>query len=767
MVDSYEWLKALGVAAFICRQDGHILIANEKLRVLLGNDYSFEQLTVRELFGSGRDDQESVSMPFLTAIERAQEAEQEVIFQPKSGEPLRLRVSISPLSTQPGESQAVLGTITDLSLLWHKEQELALLKRQKALLPDDSTTSIIFTDRQGLVTYINTAAEHLTGYTFSEAVGKMSLKQFFETQYTEEFIHQMAQDLNLVGLDQLAIVDTYLQKKRYLTGKYRLLTKAGTSLTVSATTYAFTDHSDTVLGYLTKAIDVSYYQHIELDLADKNDKLSLAVQAAKMGIWEHQYETDQTFWDQETYRLYGVNAQQPITWELYLSLIHADDRALFIQQTQEALASDSFHVVLRINRPDTGQLCFIESTGKVLRDDEGRAIRLLGVAQDVTQLYVERSALLASEWRFKHLAEQVNEIFWIRSIEDGRFIYINPAFERCFGLDREILNTDPTQFFEQVFDEDRPKVLAVYKQRSVGPVPYVFRFWNAQGELRWMEASAITFYTSDSVNPVGYRAGVARDITLQREHEQNLNKAIAQEKALTARQSQFITTASHEFRTPLTAICSSAELLHLYLDQLPADPLLPIMARHLTAIFANVRSLTTLIGDTLTISKLDDQGVKVDWQILNVVDFCQSLIQNTLDQRVDNRRVDMIVEGIPKPIYTDPKLLGHILINLVSNAFKFSSQNTVLNLRFENEYLALAVIDRGIGIPTDELASIFDKFYRARNASDHQGTGLGLVICQEYTSLLGGQLTVDSEQGAGTQFTLRLPLSGPSISPSN
>ncbi|ADB36973.1 sensor histidine kinase [Spirosoma linguale] len=253
--------------------------------------------------------------------------------------------------------------------------------------------------------------------------------------------------------------------------------------------------------------------------------------------------------------------------------------------------------------------------------------------------------------------------------------------------------------------------------------------------------------------------------TQQNETQRILQQSLNREKELNQLKSQFVSTVSHEFRTPLTGISTSVELIQHYLRHVPDNLVPPAIGRHLQAIIRKVQSLDELIGDTLTISKLEAGKVEVHWEDTDLVAFCEAMMEVTLGERADGRRVDLNVEGTPVRIKVDKKLLGHILLNLLGNAFKFSTRNPSLRISFEEHQVALLVRDEGIGIPADQLDQLFGKFFRARNATAYQGTGLGLVICQDYTYLMGGRLEVVSEEGMGSSFTLTLPKSVPDQEP--
>ena len=191
-----------------------------------------------------------------------------------------------------------------------------------------------------------------------------------------------------------------------------------------------------------------------------------------------------------------------------------------------------------------------------------------------------------------------------------------------------------------------------------------------------------------------------------------------------------------------------------YTNLNPNNP--SIINKHLDTVSKKVTSLNNLIDDTLAISKLDNGKIEVQVKLTDLVSLIDSIVAFSFSDRDDNRHVERIIIGTPVAVSIDKKLTDHVITNLLSNAFKFSTQNPVLTINFQQEDITVAISDKGIGIPAKDIPNLFGKFFRASNASDFQGTGLGLAICQEYITLQKGKISLDSTEGAGTTFTIVL-----------
>lgn len=248
---------------------------------------------------------------------------------------------------------------------------------------------------------------------------------------------------------------------------------------------------------------------------------------------------------------------------------------------------------------------------------------------------------------------------------------------------------------------------------------------------------------------------VFENITEQKKMQEGLLAALDREKELGELKSRFVTMASHEFRTPLTAILASTFLLENFA---PEDYDREKVV-HTSRIKRSVNNLTNILNEFLSLEKLEANKVSVVHSDINVPEYLQDDLIGEMDL-VKKPGQSINYEHTGKAIvHLDHHLLWSILTNLISNALKYSRPEAVVNVTSDlnEERLLVTVTDRGIGIPSDEQKNIFGRFYRARNATNIEGTGLGLHITQKYVGLLKGEITFESRLDEGTKFTVVLP----------
>ena len=234
-----------------------------------------------------------------------------------------------------------------------------------------------------------------------------------------------------------------------------------------------------------------------------------------------------------------------------------------------------------------------------------------------------------------------------------------------------------------------------------------------------------------------------------------LKKAFEIERELSQLKGKLVSMASHEFKTPLSTILSSISLVERYteLDDIEKR------TKHIDRIKSAVNNLNNILNDFLSLEKIESGFMARELVTINVSEFIHSIIDelNPLLQQ------DQVIEFSHKgksEILADKHTLKNILINLLSNAVKYSPEGKEIILKTHclPDALKIEVTDYGIGIPNEDKAHMFERFFRASNASSYQGTGLGLTIVKRYLDLLGGSIRFDSELNKGTSFFVHLPL---------
>lgn len=255
---------------------------------------------------------------------------------------------------------------------------------------------------------------------------------------------------------------------------------------------------------------------------------------------------------------------------------------------------------------------------------------------------------------------------------------------------------------------------------------------------------------------------VYSDISEQKKIEMDIQHALKKEQELNELKSRFISMASHEFRTPLSVILTSATLIE-HKNNLGKHA---EGEKYLKKITNNVNNLELILNDFLSLTKLDEGKITAKLKSFDLINFINALVEEIGIHKKNGQTITMMNNDAEVMVNLDPKLIRHILINLLSNATKYSPVNTEITLQVAHDItkVRVQITDQGIGVPEDEQKNLFQRFFRARNAANIEGTGIGLNIVKRYVELLNGTVTFKSEVNVGTTFTIELPKNDMDIS---
>jgi PAS domain S-box-containing protein len=402
-------------------------------------------------------------------------------------------------------------------------------------------------------------------------------------------------------------------------------------------------------------------------------------------------------------------------------------------------------------------------------------ILILVFAAVLLALYLSSNRALIETLRFgsenERLLEQVKEakerldlslhaaniLIWDWDVR-RRDVVLGGSWANIVGLSKEGGTRTLEELANLVHPDDLPRVKqALAACRSGAQSEYVaeHRVKTLAGGWVW-SLSRGKVIERDSTGGAMRMTGVNVDIDDRKRAEAELLAAMQREKELSELKSKFVSTASHEFRTPLATMLSSAELLEHYSENLAPEE----RRNLLQTIQGSAKRMSEMIDDVLTLGRAESGVLKLNLGPTNLRELCERVVSEfriaqgkhhviTLDDRFDRLEA-----------YMDERLLRHILNNLLSNAVKYSPTGSEVTFSLErrDEQAAIEIRDRGIGIPPEDQPRMFESFQRASNVENRPGTGLGLAIVKKAVELHGGEISLQSAVGSGTRFTVVLPL---------
>lgn len=396
-------------------------------------------------------------------------------------------------------------------------------------------------------------------------------------------------------------------------------------------------------------------------------------------------------------------------------------------------------------------------------------IARLGFLQ--TLMKEQRSISLESEAGFKALFKYAT-VGIVVAGANGRIELANPHAEELFGYKNAELIGQPLEVLipqnlreghvghrEKYFERPKARPMGygmdLYARKKSGevfPVEISLGHYYLEGEML-----AVAFVTDISARKKA-EAGLkkANEELEQRVTERTLEltEALEREKELNDMKSRFVSMASHEFRTPLSAIMSSISLLERYTEAEHADK----RDKHFMRIRSAVYNLINILDDFLSLDKLERGKTETEIEKFDLQKFVLGVIEAVEGVIKPGQHVHYSHDGETE-IASDRKILQNILLNLLSNAIKYSNEGATIHLHtaVNGKQLIITVRDEGMGIPEEDKKNMFRMFYRARNSVNIQGTGLGLNIVKRYVELLHGEIGFTSKVDEGTTFTLEFP----------
>jgi PAS domain S-box-containing protein len=362
-----------------------------------------------------------------------------------------------------------------------------------------------------------------------------------------------------------------------------------------------------------------------------------------------------------------------------------------------------------------------------------------------------QEAMRESEERYRQVVECCPEPIFIHT--DGEIVLVNSAAVKLYGatspeklIGRRVIDLAHPECREIVKEQMR-QLTEEGKQTELSEQK-LLRF---DGTVIDVEVAAIPFTYQQRLAALV----VARDISDRQLVMSELRKTLEKERELSEFQSRIITTLSHEYRTPLTTIQSSAELLENYSYKWTEEKKLT----HLHRIQTSTKHMTNLVSDALLIGKAEANKLEFNPAPLDVEQFCRELVEEMRSDGMSLTTITFSSQGDSNDAYLDEKLLRQILTNLLSNAIKYSPQGGIVQFDLEcrDGVVRFSIQDEGIGIPAADQKRLFESFHRASNVGTLPGTGLGLSIVKKCVDLHGGQIAVESAVDVGTTFTVTLP----------
>lgn len=505
--------------------------------------------------------------------------------------------------------------------------------------------------------------------------------------------------------------------------------------------------------------DVSSRNKAYRELEKSRENLRLAQRIGKIGSWEWNILSGQLFCSDEIYNIFGIHPSSPIAdSDTLLQYVHPNDREHYLFSVNRNLSTGiSSPFEYRIIRPD-GQIRNIFADGHFVLNEEGRVIRGVGIVQDITDRITVERKLFESEFKFKSIVETSPNAIIISNME-GVIEYANDQavdilkVRNIFGLlERSVfdfVNIESIGFAKESFKD-------LLEGRFKGPVNVILD--DANRHSFYSEINAVVLH--DSENSPTSILFVARDITEQLNYQSELrDKNVELQKSLLEKD-RFFSIIAHDLKSPFNGFLGLTQLMSEKKSNLSVDE----MGKLVDVLKNAASNLYQLLDNLLEWSRTKQGLVKPNLVLIDIVSLTKEAI--AIHQTQAKNKSISIVLNLPDRAHAlaDAHMFRTILRNLISNAIKFTPAGGRVEL-FTTEdasVINLSISDSGLGIPDESIHDLFNltSQFRRKGTDNEPSTGLGLILCQELALKQNGAISVHSEVGRGSTFTLTLRKEG-------
>ena len=720
------------------------------------------QPTLEEAIGMYVPDSRAVlEAAFQNCMANAMPYDLELQLTTAKGRGIWLR-GVGEAHMEQGTLVRIVGAVQDITARKLAERELFDKHELLRVTLDSIGDAVITTDAQGRVQWLNPIAARLTRRSASACNG-LPVEQVFD------IVDPKTEQRTLELMTRALVNDGNTG-----TGVFAVLTaQDGTEVSIEDSVAPIRDKTGQVVGSVVVFRDVSERQRAAHALHTVTERLTLATDAAGIGVWEWDLSSNVLTWDDHMYRLYDrLHIAGKKTYSLWASCLHPEDRGRVEREFSEAVR-DGAHVdtEFRILQP-SGAIRHLKADAQIQRDAAGVAIRMIGVNFDITIRKQAESDLKETSSLLRRVLDSTKDLSIIATTPDHTIRVFNKASEHLLGYEgSELIGSATAVAFHDAAEvEARGLELSALLGRPVhGAGVFIDattldmpREWTyIRKDRRRVPVSLnISAMFDDSGTLCGY-LGVARDITRDREQERALREAKLQAERANAAKSEFLANMSHEIRTPLNSVIGLGYLL----EQTALTEEQGSLLRKIN--FAG-RSLLSVINNVLDLSKIEAGEMLLEDAELDFGHLVQG-VGRMLMPSAHAKGIALMVHcspDLPWRLRGDATRLGQIATNLLNNAIKFTAKGQVeLTLScatptVEGLLVRLSVRDSGIGITPDALPRLFQPFSQEDTSTTRRfgGTGLGLSIARRLVDLMGGKIGVTSTVGAGSEFWVEVRL---------
>ncbi len=507
-------------------------------------------------------------------------------------------------------------------------------------------------------------------------------------------------------------------------------------------------------------INITERKIAEKELRESRERLELSIEGANVGLWEWYVQTGKTIFNEKWANIVGYTLEelQPIDINTWLNLCHSDDLEISDKLLKAHFKgkTEYYECEARMKHKN-GDWVWVLDRGRVMeKDEDGKPVRMSGTRMDITERKKQEEELRLFESIIKNtkdavLISEVNLDYPL----DSKIVFANEAVCKMTGYaSDELFGKSPEMLQGPLTNQETLKAIET-SSKNWKPFEVEMINYKKSGEPFWISLSVTPLADKDGTYT--HWIAIQRDITEQKEQDQKLIEAKEKAEAANVAKSEFLANMSHEIRTPLNSVIGFSELLmQTSLDNTQVE--------YMQSVNYSAHVLLDLINDILDFSKIEAGKLELNVESTDLHELLYQVIE-MVKFKINTSDIELLLDigqEVPQLIKVDAVRLRQILVNLLSNASKFTEKGEIeLSVNLDKKQhkaskvgLTFSVRDTGIGISEAKQKSIFDAFSQedASTTRKYGGTGLGLSISNKLLSMMGSSLQLESEQGQGSCF---------------
>ncbi|MBL8131054.1 MAG: PAS domain S-box protein [Anaerolineae bacterium] len=740
-------------AVFILDFNGRHLEVNQRAAEMLG--YTPEEITRLTLWQvSGEIAESEGVLKRLIAGEHIPLYERR--FVRRDGTRIPVEINAEVVRDAHGNPLFIQSIARDITARLQAEYALRASEEKYRSLVESSDAAITLISRGGVILFANTIAARIRQTTPGAIIGKAWTEVYPEHQY--QAVETVFNTGRGIVFESMAVFQR--MPRWYRISAQPVRNNAGE--TVAA---------------IVNAMDITNQKHGEAALRESRDDLERRVnerttELARIkenleAIFNHSgdgimlidldrgvQQTNQTF-----NALVGIEADGAFGAKLAAFFRPEDSDG--IEKTVALVAAQhrNCRIETRVIRAE-GLAVDVEISIAPVRSAEEPVTNVVCIVRDISERKASEMAFQALSQRLELATRSGGIGIWEWDVRSDILAW-DEQMVALYGADSDQPSTGIERWLNTIHPEDCERAVAALYAALHGDSPFdaEFRVRRPDGTMRHLHGAAVVL--RDPQGQPLRMIGVNIDITRLKEAEVNLLQALGKEKELSELKSRFVSMASHEFRTPLASILAAAESLTYYRSRMNEAQI----ADRLERIRQQVLHMKDIMEDVLQLARIQAGRVEYKPAPGDLDALCREIIDELDGLTPHHGRIDYACLAPSVDSRYDSRLMRQALSNLLTNALKYSPSEKKVLVRLEklHEQFAFSVQDFGIGIPPEDLHRLFEPFHRARNVGEVSGTGLGLSIARQAVEKHGGTITVQSEIGAGSTFTILLPERPPEV----